>query len=253
MANYGPTPSTAAAQPLYAEYNSEASTTKFIPDTGTDYGLGVGNGVPFGAVIVVGSLVGIAITNLTAGVQGDLFIKGKANFPKAASDGGMASGTLAYWDATNHVATATASANTYLGKVDGPGALTSDTVVRVIMDGVSNASGNVGIGQLPAATVAAAGSNQATAVSGNAVLSTGLNIITGGNATNGAALPTAPSAGTTVIVKNTSTSVANVWPDGSAAINAIAAHGPLPVAGLASCFIIASSATQWYTIPLLPS
>jgi predicted RecA/RadA family phage recombinase len=248
MPNYGPTPAVATPQPLYAVYKHGAHTVDFTPDAGTDYGGGVGVGVPCGAVVVLGAMVGIANVPLPASVKGALVIVGCYEFPKAASDGGMAVGTLAYWDASAHVATGTGSGNTYLGKVE-IAALTADLLVRVQVEAVANASGTVGFGGMPRATVAATGST----VSDAAALSGGFNSVTAGDATKGVVLPTAPAAGTVVRVKNAAAAVLKVYPDTSATINAIGSHGPISMAAQTTADFTADSTTQWYTSPLLPS
>lgn len=131
MANYGPTPAVASPQPLYARHVHGEETIDFIPDATIDYGAGVGNGVPFGGVVVVGQLAAIAIIPLPAGVMGALAICGVFSFPKANGDAGLTSGALAFWDNTNHVASSIATENSYLGKVEPPGSLSTDLVVRV--------------------------------------------------------------------------------------------------------------------------
>lgn len=67
-------------------------------------------------------------------------------------------------------------------------------------------------------------------------------------------LPVA-KAGMVVYLKSTvSNKILKVWPQTGAAINAIAASTAMSLAsGPTPAILVASSATQWYTIPLLPS
>lgn len=125
MTDYGPTPAVGYAVPLVT-HDHAGETILYTP----------GADVAAGDVVVQGSMAGIALRAIPANTQGALTIEGSFIFPKAASDGGMAVGTLAYWDATNHVATATASGNTYLGKVELT-ALTAATSVQVQVEAVA--------------------------------------------------------------------------------------------------------------------
>lgn len=97
--------------------------------------------------------------------------------------------------------------------------------------------------------VAALGTNQATA----AALSEGLSVVTGADGTVGVVLPAAV-AGAIVIIKGTTSAVLKVYPATGAAINALSADGAISLAsGVIPAIFLATSATQWYTIPLLPS
>ncbi len=99
-------------------------------------------------------------------------------------------------------------------------------------------------------TVAAAGSTVADA----AQLSAGLTIVTGANGTVGVKLPATPEPGTEVYIKGTTAGVLKVWPDAAATINAIGSNGALSLASDAvPAHFIATSPTQWYSWPLVPS
>lgn len=99
-------------------------------------------------------------------------------------------------------------------------------------------------------TVAAAGTNLATA----SQLYPGFTIVTGADGSVGVALPSTPAPGTVVIIKGTTSAVLKVYPDAAATINAIGSNGAISLAsGVIPAIFIASSATQWYTLPLLPS
>lgn len=92
-------------------------------------------------------------------------------------------------------------------------------------------------------------------VSDATALGEGFNVVAAANDTKGVKLPTAPTAGTVIIVKSTvSNKILKVWPDAAATINAISSNGALSLAsGPTPAIFIAASSTQWYTIPLLPS
>ena len=100
------------------------------------------------------------------------------------------------------------------------------------------------------ASVAAAGSTLTDA----AQLLPGVTVVSAADGTKGVKLPATPVAGTVVIVKGTAAAVLKVWPDAAATINAIGANGALSMTtGAMPSFFIASSLTQWYTIPLVAS
>lgn len=111
--------------------------------------------------------------------------------------------------------------------------------------GTLTASGGV---RLPVAAVAAAGANQGNA----AALSEGLNVVSAADGAKGVRLPTAV-AGTVVIVKNTVAAALLIYPATGAAINAVAANGAYSIANLTSTMLVASSATQWFSVPLVAS
>lgn len=116
-----------------------------------------------------------------------------------------------------------------------------------IFTGAITATGGL---KVAVATVAAAGST----VTDAAQLIAGLNIVTGADGTKGVKLPAAPSPGTVVFIKGTTSAVLKVWPDAAATINAIASNGAMSFpSGVIPAILVASSATQWYTFPLLPS
>lgn len=99
------------------------------------------------------------------------------------------------------------------------------------------------------ADVAAAGSAQGDATA----LVEGFQVVTGADGTKGVILPTAV-AGAIVIIKGTTSAVLKVYPATGAAINAVAANSAMSLAsGVIPAIFIAKTATQWYTIPLLPS
>ena len=90
-----------------------------------------GADVAAGAVVVQGDLVGVAKTPIAAGTLGSLATRGMFDFPKAGG-GAIAAGAVLYWDATNGVATTTASGNKRIGKAVA-GAAAADTTVRGLL------------------------------------------------------------------------------------------------------------------------
>jgi hypothetical protein len=102
--------------------------------------------------------------------------------------------------------------------------------------------------RIPVAAVAAAGANQGNATA----LSEGLNVVSAADGDKGVRLPVAV-AGAVVIVKNTAAAALKIYPATGAAINAVAANGAYSITNLTSTLLVASSATQWYSVPLVAS
>ena len=102
--------------------------------------------------------------------------------------------------------------------------------------------------RLPVAAVAAAGSTQGDA----AALAEGINVVTAADGTKGVILPTAV-AGMVIIVKNTAAGALKIYPATGGAINAVAANGAYSITNLTSSLLVASSTTQWYSVPLVAS
>ena len=76
-----------------------------------------GAAVSAGDVVVVGDLVGVATRDIAANALGALNINEVFRFPKTAGTGeAIAQGKIVYWDATNEVATETASTHKVIGK-----------------------------------------------------------------------------------------------------------------------------------------
>lgn len=94
--------------------------------------------VAAGDVVVLVDLVGVARTPIAANTPGSLAVWGIFDFAKATGAGsGIAQGTKVYWDAADHVATASANNGAtppvpyaYLGKVV-KAAADADATVRV--------------------------------------------------------------------------------------------------------------------------
>lgn len=101
---------------------------------------------------------------------------------------------------------------------------------------------------LKTATVAAAGTNQGTA----AAVTAGFTLVSAADGTKGVILPTAVP-GAVVVIKNGAAAILKIYPASGAAINAVAANGSYDIASLTSTILVAYSATQWYSVPLLAS
>lgn len=97
-------------------------------------------------------------------------------------------------------------------------------------------------------TVAAAGSVQGDA----AAIASDICVVTGADGTKGAILPPGV-AGMQILVKNNTAAVLKIYPGTSAAVNALSANAAISMASLTCAIFAATSATQWYTCPLLPS
>ena len=86
-----------------------------------------------------------------------------------------------------------------------------------------------------------------------AQLSQGINVVTGADGTKGVILPTAVP-GMQVIVKGVTAGILKVWPKTGATINALSASAALSMTtGAMPLTFVATSATQWYTLPLVAS
>ena len=129
------------------------------------------------------------------------------------------------------------------------GATALATVTGTSFSGTTvTASGNLVIAS---ATVAAAGSSNTDA----ATVAAGFTLVTAADATKGVIL-SAPVAGTVVIIKNAdaANAVLKVYPNSGASINALTATtGGYSMAAKTSMVLVAYSATQWYTVPLVAS
>ena len=126
-------------------------------------------------------------------------------------------------------------------------AVTATTITATTMTGNSTGT-STGAIRLPGAAVAAAGSTQGNA----AALAEGINVVSAADGTKGVILPTAV-AGMVIIVKNTAAGALNIYPATGGAINAVAANGAYSITNLTSSLLVASSTTQWYSVPLVAS
>lgn len=135
--------------------------------------------------------------------------------------------------------------STYVGQ-PGEIVIVNDSLQLVRHDG-STAGGQSG-GLLPPSTVAATGSVQTDA----AALGTGVNLVTGADATKGVILPTGAN-GKFILVKNNTNAVLKVYPKTGGIINALSANAALSMAALTSAVFFTVDGLNWVTIPLLPS
>lgn len=72
---------------------------------------------PAGTVVLLVDLLGVTRVDLKANQLGSIAVVGVFDFPKAGGAGSaIPVGTLTYWDATNNVATKTATGNKLIGK-----------------------------------------------------------------------------------------------------------------------------------------
>ena len=132
-------------------------------------------------------------------------------------------------------------------------AITDSTISGATISGSTSTTATVsgtftGAIRLSVAAVAATGTNQATA----AALAEGINVVSAADGTKGVILPTAV-AGMVIIVKNTAAGALNIYPATGGAINAVAANGAYSITNLTSSLLVASSTTQWYSVPLVAS
>ena len=122
-------------------------------------------------------------------------------------------------------------------------------------DVTGNVTGNVpgtvtGNQTIPTTTKAAAGANQGAATE----VALGFNLVTGADGAKGVKLPTAVAGQIIIIKNNTSAQNLLVYPGTSDKINGgTATTGTLTMAGLTAAMFIAYDATDWYSLPLLPS
>lgn len=194
----------------------------------------------------IGDFRNLSATNLKAGkdaVAGSVTIfpattaKGKTVFSATDNTGNTT---------TSIVTAAMAAARTLT--IPDPGAAASFLMTQ----GAQTISGITtfdAMFRIPHATLAAAGTNLANA----AQLVTGLTTVTAADGTKGVKLPATPTAGDIVVVKNNSASALKVYPDAAATINAIGSNAEISLAARTTAIFFADSATQWWTLPLLPS
>lgn len=122
-------------------------------------------------------------------------------------------------------------------------------------DATIGATGVVTVGSfaamptIPSATVAALGTDQTNA----AAITTGFTLVTAADGTVGVILPTAV-AGSVAIIKNAAAQILKIYPFAADQINDLThTTGSLDVAASVSLMLVAFDATDWYSVPLLPS
>jgi len=97
------------------------------------YTNGGGTTIAAGTTVVQGTLIGVAEKAIAAAAEGNLFVQGVHDLPKATGAGtDLTVGTKVYWDAVNSVVTSDDNdgANVLVGQVT-VAALTTDATVRV--------------------------------------------------------------------------------------------------------------------------
>ncbi len=204
-----------------------------------------GSAVTQGDVALVGDGRVGTVTGLNALSSSDpyaLHVKRQVDILKNATSDTYAVGAPVFWDDTNNVAkTAWVAGCVYAGRCVKASA-SGDVYVYTDL--------NVQVApRVPVAAVTAAGSAQGDA----AALVEGFNVVTGADGTKGVILPTA-AAGMIVYTKGVTAAVLKVYPATGGTINALSANGAISLTtGVMPSIFIASSATQWYTIPLVAS
>lgn len=137
----------------------------------------------------------------------------------------------------------------------GPVTSTNGFVGAVTGAVTGNVTGNVagtltGNQIIPTATVAAAGTDNTNA----AAVALGFTVVTASDGTKGVKLPTAVAGQIVIIKNNVSAQNLKVYPNTADKINGgTATTGSLTMAGLTAAMFIAYDATDWYSLPLLPS
>lgn len=199
-----------------------------------------------GDVVVLNGIVGVAVTDIAANKKGSLATEGIFKLPKTTA--AVVRGLPIHWDPTGSPDSGTAASGaanqlgvgTYAGMCVEASGSGDDYAITDL-----NATTNL----MAVSAVTAAGS----VIGDAAQLSQGLNVVTGANGTLGVILPVAVP-GMVVMVKGVTSGVLKVWPKTGAQINAVGTSTAMSLAsGLIPAIFVASSATQWYTIPLLPS
>lgn len=199
-----------------------------------------------GDVVVLNGIVGVARHDIAANAKGTLATCGLFKVPKTTA--AWVVGLPVHWNPSGDPDGGTAgtgAANqlgvgTYMG-ITPIAAASGDDYGIVDLNAQSNL--------LAVSAVTAAGS----VIGDAAQLSQGLNVVTGADGTKGVILPTAVP-GMQVLVKGVTAGVLKVYPKTSSTINALSASAAISLAsGATPAIFVASSATQWYTIPLLPS
>ena len=199
-----------------------------------------------GDVVVLNGIVGVAVTDIAANEQGSLAVDGNFKLPKTTA--AWVRGLPVHWNPTGDPDSGTAgtgAANqlglgTYAG-ICIETAASGDDFGKTYLNKQTNL--------MAVSSITAAGSLISDAVQ----LTSGLNLVTGADGTKGVILPVAVP-GAVVIIKGLTAGVLKVYPKASSTINGLSASGALSVTtGLMPLTFIASSATQWYSLPLVAS
>ena len=201
-----------------------------------------------GDVVVLNGIVGIAPTDIEANEKSSLATKGIFRIPKTTA--AIVRGLPVHWNPTGDPDSGTAGtgAINQLG-IGTPAGIAAEATASGDDYAIVDLNATTPVGLIGVSAVTAAGS----VIGDAAVLGLGLNVVTGADGTKGVILPVA-KPGMTVIVKGVTAGVLKVWPQTGGTINALSASAAISLAsGATPAIFIASTATQWYTIPLLPS
>lgn len=199
-----------------------------------------------GDVVVLNGIVGVAVTDIAANDKGSLTVEGLFKLPKTTA--AWVRGLPVHWNPTGDPDSGTAGtgAANQLG-VGTYAGVCAETAASGDDYGVVNLNRQSNL--LAVSSVTAAGS----VIGDAAQLSQGINVVTGADGTKGVILPTAVP-GMQVIVKGVTAGVLKVWPKTGATINALSASAALSMTtGAMPLTFVATSATQWYTLPLVAS
>lgn len=200
-----------------------------------------------GDVVVLNGVIGVALNDIAANEKGALQTEGIFRVPKTTA--AMTRGLPVFWNATGDPDNGSAGSGAanqlgigvYMGLLVETAASGDDYAIVEI-----NRSYPALVG---VASVTAAGSTQGDA----AQLYHGMNVVTGADGTKGVILPTAVP-GMIVYLKGVTSAVLKVYPKTGGAINSGSANAALSLTtGLMPSIFIATSTTQWYTIPLVAS
>lgn len=86
--------------------------------------------VSAGDLVIIGSIVGVAMSDIAANTTGTVAVEGVFDLVKADTANAYTQGTPLYWDATNTKLTTTASTNTRVG-IAAAAAASAATIVSV--------------------------------------------------------------------------------------------------------------------------
>ena len=205
-----------------------------------------------GDVLVFGSRVYVAPTDIAVGQVGALASRGVFYVPKDGSS--FAAGDAVYWNPTGSPTVGTAGTGCATSTRQGAVLMGLVTPAGAAAAGAANVEVSLGVAtgnnRESTETVAAAGTTQATATP----VFDGLSWVTGANAAAGVILPTAiPGMQCEIKNDDAANAILLVYPATGAKINAAAANAAFSMPAKSSCRLIAYSATQWFSIPLLPS
>ncbi len=199
-----------------------------------------------GSVVILNSIVGVVVTDIAADVKGSLAVEGIFKLPKTTA--AIVRGLPVHWNATGSPDSGDESSGAAnqlgVGVYAGVAAEASASGDDYAIVNLNRQSNLIGV-----AAVTAAG----TVIGDAARLSNGLNVVTGADGTKGVILPVAVP-GTQIIVKGVTSGVLKVYPVSGSVINGLSASAAISLTtGLIPVTFIASSATQWYTLPLVAS